>query len=763
MRPYLTVLLDSFHEAFASRVLYILLLVLTVVLGGLAPLGYTEQRTPKFYVRNIHDWPAFINTLRQQAASDTPSPGKRIVELGEESLVEIIKENSPATEVRFDQVHEIVDGLNTLMTNSALYDESAWKGVRLREATQKLLEQGPATLKQDDLVYLNRLLLHDAYPANFDAIGDKELYLTYAWWTTPEPIPGGKTWFPQIVKASLAAFMDLFVGSIAIFVAILVTASMIPRTFEAGAIDLLLSKPISRSLLVLAKYVGGCVFILLSAGYFIVGLWLIVGLRMNVWSEKLLLCIPIFMFQFAIYYAVSMLAGVIWRNAIVSIVITILFFLSCFTVGTAKLAIEQAFINPTQLVRIVPANNGIVCVTKMGLFVQWNQEQQAWDEALQSSGRRPGPPMGPGMPSKVIGPIYHSPTQSLVYLKQSSLGGPQRFLGPGSEFVTAKWSGNWIADNGPSPPAGTAWIGQDAQDNILLVGSAGVFRYAPTEGSSQPKTRILGFEIPLGAGNSPFNRVGPEGDASFKAPFAAAIDPQSQRLLVDDQQALTLLARADETLQYTVQKSVNHEPAGPTQVGLTKNLVIVADKTGQVQLRNVASLQTERSFRPAGKSAPLAIATSEDGRFIAILFQNGLLWVYDDQSHAGRILDRDSTAIIFEGNDLILVDSMRQARVRDLKADKTTKVYAPKSDTLRWYYRWLIKPVYTIFPKPGELSNVIRNMLDESPQTTPQDDGNEDLRAERVTRDTTAPVVHGAIFVLIMLGLTCVYVERLDL
>src|SRR5262249_53822453 len=43
MRPYLAVLKDSFREALASRVLWILIFVTTVVLALLAPLGFKEQ------------------------------------------------------------------------------------------------------------------------------------------------------------------------------------------------------------------------------------------------------------------------------------------------------------------------------------------------------------------------------------------------------------------------------------------------------------------------------------------------------------------------------------------------------------------------------------------------------------------------------------------------------------------------------------------------------------------------------------------------
>lgn len=763
MRAYLTVILDSFHEAFASRVLYILLLVMTVVLAGLAPLGYNEQRMLQFHRRDIREWPTFIKELRRQAAANAASPGKRVVEFAGDPLARIIKESPAGSEVTSGEVNDIVNGLNSLLAKKDLYDENAWRGVRLRDTTQKLLKQGPANLSQDDLAYFNRLLLRDAFPANLGSIGDKELYVTYAWWTIPEPLPGGKKWFPQVVKASLAAFMDLFVGSIAIFVAILVTAAIIPRTFEAGAIDLLLSKPISRSLLIIAKYLGGCAFILLSAGYFITGLWLIIGLRLDVWSEKLLLCIPIFMFQFAIYYAVSMLAGVIWRNPIVSIVITVLFFLSCFTVGTAKIAIEQAYINPNQLVRLVATKDGIVGATRTGEFVQWNDDQRSWDEVLQSSDDRGRRPPGPGIPVRIVGPVYHRATQSLLYLKQSPPIPGRRFTASGSQFMIARWSGNWNAQRGPTPPPGAAWLLQDGQANILLVGATGVFAYEPAEGEPRPKPKILGFEIALGAADDPFIRVGPPEDASFSAPYSAAIDPHSNRLLIDNQQSLMLLTRKDQTAGYIVQQAVDHDADGPRLVGLTKNLVVVASKTGQVQFRSLSSLQVENSFRPAGDSPPLSVETSVDGRYVAVLFHNGVLWLYDDQAHQGKVVDRRASAITFDQGNLVYADSLRQVRVRDLQAGNTSKVYSPKLDTLRWYYHWLIQPIYFVFPKPGELNNLIGTLLiEDSPGISPVD-GAEDLRDVRDKPNTTGPVVHGAIFVLLMLGITCAYVERLDL
>ena len=47
MRPYLAIIKDSFREALASRVLWILLLLITVMFLGFAPLGWHRELTSR--------------------------------------------------------------------------------------------------------------------------------------------------------------------------------------------------------------------------------------------------------------------------------------------------------------------------------------------------------------------------------------------------------------------------------------------------------------------------------------------------------------------------------------------------------------------------------------------------------------------------------------------------------------------------------------------------------------------------------------------
>jgi hypothetical protein len=762
MRAYITVIRDSFHEAFASRVLYLLLLAMTVVLASLAPLGYREQRSLTFQAREIYDWPVFLKELQRQAQGDEPSPGKRIAEFAQKPLSTILLDPAFSKDLSPNRVNEIVEGLNSLLAERSLYDAVAWQGVRLRDATQKLLKDDRTHLSQEEASYLNRLLLRDAFPSHLGAIADKQLHMTYAWWTLPEPVPGGLAWFPQVVKIALAAFMNIFVGTVAVFVAVLVTAPIVPRTFEPGAIDLLLSKPISRSLLTIAKYVGGCSFILLSAGYFITGLWLIVGFRLDVWSGKLLLCIPVFMFQFAIYYAVSMLAGVIWRNAIVCIVVTVLFYLACFTVGNADLAIDRTYIAPYQLVQLVPAKDGWVGVNRQGQFVQWNEAIQNWTEVLRAVDQRGPRPLRPVVTARLIGPVYHRPTESLLYVKPAPQGPPRRLLGQGSEFVTARWSGSWNPETGPPPPSGTSWIFQDTQADVVLVGAAGVFAYSPSTAPTRPRPKILGIELPLKSSRDPFVRIGPPEAEGFPFLYSAAIAPGSRRLLVDTEQSLTLLKRDGESA-YVVERRVDHEPEGPTLLGLTDEYAIVVAKTGEVQLRDPSTLKPERGVFPAGDSPPLAVETSESGQFVAVLFHNGVLWLYDVRSRQGSVLDRHATAVALDGNSLAYANSERQVRIQDLNDGKTVGSYSPSLDTMSWYHRWLIHPLYVVFPKPGELGSVVSSLITEDQILMPIGQGVEDLRDDHPVSQNKALILHGAIFIAAMLAITCLYVERIDL
>ena len=55
MRPYLAIIKDSFREALASRVLWVLLLLITFFLLALAPFGFRAEQTTEFRLEDFQN------------------------------------------------------------------------------------------------------------------------------------------------------------------------------------------------------------------------------------------------------------------------------------------------------------------------------------------------------------------------------------------------------------------------------------------------------------------------------------------------------------------------------------------------------------------------------------------------------------------------------------------------------------------------------------------------------------------------------------
>ncbi len=377
MRPYLAIVVDSFREAFASRVLWILLIAITVFLLALVPLGVRVREGSYLNDEDVLDHDRLIERIVAAGKSDEPTPGRQIWEkLGENTKQELPSKPSEAfarrmREVRFD------NELREQLKARDFYDPRAWQKISLPAAARKLQRQGLEKLSDAELARFNRLALEAAFPGLIAPAPPKQTQVTYFIWEPGLPLPIEPDQMQPVVNQVVVMALGVLLGAFGVFIALLVTASMIPHAFEAGSVDLLLSKPVTRSGVFLAKFFGGCAFIAINAAYFIVGLWLILGWRLGVWNERLLLAIPLYVFLFAIYYGVSSLAGLIWRNAIVSVVLAVVFWMVCFALGSAVTVVEQNALRPQRLVEVVPAGEALVAVNQREVFA-WNDREHDW-------------------------------------------------------------------------------------------------------------------------------------------------------------------------------------------------------------------------------------------------------------------------------------------------------------------------------------------------------------------------------------------------
>jgi hypothetical protein len=386
MRPYLAIIKDSFREALDSRVLWVFTGLIVVVLLALAPIGYKENLTGEFTWGDIVDAPQLVERMRRESTAEQPSPGKRIW-----SLLDDNTKTSLSKLERIDADGERKPGegrdlfrgsealrkeLNKLLARRDFYREEDWKDVSLPKEAKDLLERPIDSLSKEKLIRLNRLLVETPFHANFAWRSQQSISVAYGGFAT-DPLPFTKKQVDSVIRQwILTTTMGWIVGVFGMIAAILVTSTIIPQMLEPGSITLLLSKPVSRSLLLTAKFFGACAFIFLNVTLLIVGLWLIAGTRLGIWNQGMLWCIPIFLFMFLIYYAVSALTGLIWKSAIISVVITVLFWITCFVVDLVHDVMEGLLLAQQRITRIVEATS--LGRRRPGLEVRIRSARRTW-------------------------------------------------------------------------------------------------------------------------------------------------------------------------------------------------------------------------------------------------------------------------------------------------------------------------------------------------------------------------------------------------
>lgn len=110
----------------------------------------------------------------------------------------------------------------------------------------------------------------------------------------------------------------------ATILALISTASIIPDFLAGGAVELTLSKPISRVRLFLTKYAAGLLFVALQVLVFSLGAFLILGLRAGAWEPGLFLAVPIVLAFFSYLYCICAWLGLRTRSTIAALLLTLL-------------------------------------------------------------------------------------------------------------------------------------------------------------------------------------------------------------------------------------------------------------------------------------------------------------------------------------------------------------------------------------------------------------------------------------------------------
>jgi ABC-2 type transport system permease protein len=107
------------------------------------------------------------------------------------------------------------------------------------------------------------------------------------------------------------------------FLAVFASSGLIPSVLEAGRISLLLSKPITRTTLLMGRFAGNLAVVASNHIYLICSIWIIIGLKTKIWEPRFLLAIPISLFIFSVLLCAVVLIGVISESAALSVMVAV--------------------------------------------------------------------------------------------------------------------------------------------------------------------------------------------------------------------------------------------------------------------------------------------------------------------------------------------------------------------------------------------------------------------------------------------------------
>ncbi len=624
MSPYLAVICDSFRAALTSRVLWIAFVAIWLLLIALAPFGYREDFTTAFRSQDFHNGTRLKAMLAQGLVDENAkeTPAGRLAAAMPEDLARQLRRVGDGDEVRI-RLSVLADALNESLDEEGWYDEAAWKStLRFRELRE--LETKGDDLEDSLRRRRARLRIEAAFPGVFETRASRSIMLTYAGFDFPANFAIDKTQFLVLINQYvLPIIIEWLMGFVLVFLGILVTASIIPDMLQPGSLHLLLSKPISRTMLLLSKFLGGCAFVFLCVLQLVVGLYLIAGLRLDLWNIRLLWCIPVSVFLFSVFYSVSTLAGLIWRSPILAIGVTTIFGTVCLVVGIIGGVFDGLVTQPESIQSMAIVGETMIGSTRGGGLVRFDSDSNRWDEILESNAMSG---------DRVIAPIaLNEDTIATAQVR----GGRFNPFGSGSlDLLVISRNDDWSPEPSLRLPTATSAL-YSAGDAVLALSTgelavtslSGVLAAAGAETDSSadesPANDAKGGWLAkltnmMGGATDGFTSILP-GLVSMTPPRGIVVDPEGRWLIAMTRGRLVRLQRPeDRSTPWTLvaDRTLEGEPSRRGTIAVSGNALLVARNEEAVQIIDAVTFEPVSTLELPSSLAPVSAAgLGRDGRF----------------------------------------------------------------------------------------------------------------------------------------------------
>jgi ABC-type transport system involved in multi-copper enzyme maturation permease subunit len=780
MRPYLAIIKDSFRAALASKVLYVLLGLIFLFLLAIAPLHVRESLDTRVNLdRDVKpaDQMLLLDRMKEELSSDKQKGMQRIWELlsqeTKDKVDNVIAGNKEDAEKKVTDVDRIftaqsvVEELNEMIEDPEFFREEDWNRKSLGSEARGYLKKGVDTLSEKEQRRLNRVLISQSFGGLIRAGAKSSLDFYYGPFNWSDFMSNifmtnmSRDQFASQISGTITQFLDKVVLSIGLLIAILVTANVVPQTFEPGTLNLLLSKPLSRTGLFLAKFVGGCMFIALCAALLFVGLWLWMGFGLGIWERAVLISIPLYIVVFAIYYSVSAFTGLVTRSTILAIVATGLFWAVCWSVGTLYLFCS-AQMKAFEITKIVETDQGLLVTDPAFEPKKWDDAENDWvesdapeldeEEKIQRMVFRY---MGDNVPfPDPLGPVYLESTKQTAFSRV--LVGDPKTHRKQQFYITGE--GGAFERKGSLPSGITAMFA--TKENLLCFNRRGKFYRYDSE---------LTFEKENTNAETWFVAVGPEEKVAAREEKHVAVNFSNEEVAIyrDGEVSVFAVDESDEDRNYKLRTSAKIDTGARVEmtchIAYQGDTIVLALGNGQVILLDSATLEKSKEYLPESRVAVQAISGSLDGRWFSLLYRDGSLRLVDIKNEKvskpsvrgqGNI-----SAIQFSASYLLIADRTDRVTKYDIENLSRSESNAPSGTWMQKAWRYAIKPLYFAFPKPGEFYKVVSHL---SSSADAEQNTDVDLTFQKLRPNPWSPLISGLVFMAVMLCLSCLVFSRTD-
>ena len=814
MRPYVAVIKDAFREAFVSRVLWIALILLSLVLLFIFPLSYSFQTTTELSRSSIVNAVEVIESLQsarktmlertEMGNEDDLSSVEELVSMipAEElaKLDEVAEETSDAPEKKSEKKkrrggsdvkqyvkrqRSVADVLNIIITKEDTRNLKSLDVSMVSPEARAIFENPSAT--PEEVQRFNRLMIEQTFETSIVPGSATSIVFYYLGMKIGGKIAIEKERLIYLIQVAIKYILNFIFSSVGVLMALIITANVIPQTFDPGSLSLLLSKPVSRWKLFIAQFLGGCAFVTLTMGFFFVGIWLFLGMRMGYWNSRLLFYVPSFIGIFAIYYSASAIAGLLWRSPIVSVVAGASLWLFTFVMFIVNTVCETSYDSVSFKSIDVHKGQQIASFNpdapkQVG---RWDSEAGDWEDISLGARSELG---------FTDGPYYDESTDAFFGLRQQMLMTPLGPRGGEVSLLGRKRSGEKFSKLDVEATSFKKMFRRN--DGRVLLLAAGrlhlLEKVAPAAGvvvannAAKQDENVLADDGKMD-GKEPgttldapkwinARSLGPKRSIrTAGTKTALAFNRDNDRFAVLRRGKLSIYSRAGDQ-DYALLRDAEFDQFvnSELEIGYAGDIILIFDKKLGVISIDTVDMTIKTEFGSGERFVPKSIKVSPDGEWIVALRQNETVWVYsvkkDTFEKSG--ISREAKAICFDDKGhLHVADRWLRVTETDLSTSGLISTTEGQRTRFQFVYQRIVYPLYYVFPKWGELNYTVEYLV--TGRDTADTFSTVILKVLGFDRVMPVPletynlkpwpqVWTSLLFIAFMLGIGCVIIERTD-